>query len=373
MLLSRKTKILILRFSSFGDVTQSLSIPSRLMDLCKMTTSEVKSLHKKIDLQSDNNDNDMEIHWATRTDMACLLENHPHIHKIWLLDRKQKLAGLWRLIGELRKQNFTHIYDAHNNLRSLLICLLLLPPLNLFVWLNPPHFIRKSQKRWKRFLLFKFRINTYEQPFSGQRDLLEPLQKWGLSKTLPPTPQLFVSGETNEKIKQKLNSENIHSYFAFAPSAAYELKRWPIEYFIELIGILKKSHPNFHFICLGGPEDLFIAKIRQAHGNCVIDWSGKLSLTESASVIAHSQGLIANDTGLLHVAEQLGVHAIALMGPAPFGFPSREKTEIMQINLVCRPCSKHGQGPCVNSNFHQCLRDITPQSVADKIQLWGKL
>lgn len=372
MLLSRKTKILILRFSSFGDVTQSLSIPSRLMDLSKMATAEAKSLHKKSDLQSDNSDNDIEIHWATRIDMASLLENHPYIHKIWLLDRKQKMTGLWKLIVELRKQNFTHIYDAHNNLRSRLICLFLLPPINISTWFNPPHFIRKSQKRFKRFLLFKLRMNTYEKPFSGQRDLLEPLQKWGLSRALPPAPQLFLSEQVKQTIKQKLTSEKIDKFFAFAPSAAYQLKRWPLEYFVELIGLLKTSHPDHHFICLGGPEDTFISQIKQTHGHQVFDWSGQLSMTESAAVIFHSQGLIANDTGLLHVAEQLGKKAIALMGPAPFGFPSRSTTEIMQLDLACRPCSKHGQGPCINNNFHQCLRDIKPSMVADKILQWDK-
>lgn len=369
MLLSRRTKILIIRFSSFGDVTQSLSIPSRLAELAN---SEAKSLHKKNDLPSDNKNQNLEIHWATRADMAPLLENHPNVHKIWLLDRKQKLSGLWQLIQQLKRENFTHIYDAHNNLRSWLICLFLRPPLNLSCWFNPPHFIRKSQKRWKRFLLFKLRINTYEMPFSGQRDLLEPLQAWGLKRNLPPTPQLFLADSVLSKIKQQLQNKNIHQYFTLAPSAAYELKRWPVEYFIALITLLKSSHPSHRFVCLGGPEDTFIEKIQSAHPDVVINWAGQLSLTESAATIALSNGLVANDTGLLHVAEQLGQRAIALMGPAPFGFPSREKTNIMQLDLKCRPCSKHGQGPCINKNFHQCLRGISAEQVAMQMNKWDQ-
>ena len=70
----------------------------------------------------------------------------------------------------------------------------------------------------------------------------------------------------------------------------------------------------------------------------------------------------------LHVGEQLGKPSIALMGPAPFGFPSRPSTKIMELNLPCRPCSKHGQGPCVNQIYHQCLVDITPAQVAAEVR-----
>lgn len=95
-----------------------------------------------------------------------------------------------------------------------------------------------------------------------------------------------------------------------------------------------------------------------------LNLAGACSLQVSAAVVAESKFLISNDTGLLHVAEQLGTPAIALMGPAPFGFPSRPATSVMEIDLPCRPCSKHGQGPCINKvKFHQCLVDITPSQV----------
>jgi ADP-heptose:LPS heptosyltransferase len=81
-------------------------------------------------------------------------------------------------------------------------------------------------------------------------------------------------------------------------------------------------------------------------------------------MVKQSLLLIANDTGLLHVGEQLGHPTIALMGPAPFGFPSRtETTKIMELHLNCRPCSKHGQGPCHNTHFQLCLVGITPEMV----------
>lgn len=341
-------KILIIRFSSFGDVTQALSIPTKLAELAGPS-------HKGV-----------EVHWVTRTDMAPLLEGHPYLTRIWELNRADGIKGLFRLIRDLKKQNFTHIYDAHNNLRSRVLVWFLRPPLVLSRIFTPPLLLRKSQKRWKRFLLFKFRINRYEMPFSGQRDLLEPLEKWGLSRELPPPPQIYVQPVALEKLKVLFQDKKIGSFVALAPSAAYPLKRWPLDHFKKLIEL----SPEQKFVCLGGPGDHFIEELVQVAPSRVLNLAGKLSLQESTAAISLANGLVTNDTGLLHVGEQLGKKTIALMGPAPFGFPSRPSTRIMELNLACRPCSKHGQGPCVNEKFHRCLVDIRPEQVKKEMEQW---
>lgn len=343
-MVTKQIKILILRFSSFGDVTQCLSVPSRLHDL----------------------DPAAEIHWATRDDMAPLIEGHPHVNLVWSLKRDEGLPGLWRLIQALQKQHFTHIYDAHNSLRSRLICLLLSPPLSLGRVFDGPFVTRKPKKLIKRFLLFRFHKNFFEKPFSGQRDLLEPLQKWGLSKSLPPPPQIFIAKKPTESVHQRLEKAGLATqpFICLAPSAAHMLKRWPLKHWQELIQL----NPEKNFICLGGPEDQFIDELVKVNPKRVLNWAGLLSLTESAATIAACELLISNDTGVLHLGEQLGKKTIALMGPAPFGFPSRPSTLIMELDLPCRPCSKHGQGPCVNEKFQRCLVDITAAQVQKEMQ-----
>ncbi len=336
---AKPAKILVIRFSSFGDVVQTLSVPSALVQTFPGA----------------------QVHWITRKDMAPLLRNHPHIHRVWEFDRKAGLLGLIKLTMAMRAENFTHIYDAHNNMRSRVI-VLILRPLG-FLGLGPA-FIRRSIRRWKRLLLFKFRINTFEQPFSGQRDLLEPLQPWGVSKIAPPAPQIFPSDENTRKAAEILGDYT--GSIALAPSAAFFLKRWPKNYWMDLIQLL----PGERFVLLGGPEDSFIEDIHAIAPDRVLNLAGKCSLQVSSSVVGLSKVMVSNDTGLLHVAEQLGKKTIALMGPAPFGFPSRPSTKIMELDLYCRPCSKHGQGPCVNKEKYQkCLVDITPAQVAEQLRL----
>lgn len=338
--MSDRPVFLIIRFSSFGDVTQSLSIPSAI----RRTYPNA------------------EIHWITRKDMAPLLHNHPAIDRIWEYDRKTGIGGLFSLLQHMNSFRFDYIYDAHNNLRSRLVYW----RLGLF---RGSRFIRRSQKRWKRFQLFRLHKNTYEMPFSGQRDLLEPLAPWNISKALPPPPQLFVGGGDEARAKGLLGDLYQKPFVALAPSAAYFLKRWPLSHFKELIQIL----PEMNFVLLGGPEDVFLQDLAQVAPSRTLNTAGQASLTTSSAVVRRARVLVSNDTGLLHVGEQLGKPTIALMGPAPFGFPSRESTSILQLDLPCRPCSKHGQGPCVNPKYHQCLVDISPAQVAAEVRrLWTK-
>src|ERR1700722_15251677 len=156
-------KILIVRFSSFGDVLQCLSVAGALVRRFP----------------------DAEIHWVTREEFVPLVQTHPAIRKVWSIGGKRDTAALWKLALELRAARFTHVYDAHNNLRSRIIGLVVRAP---FRFLSVK-FLRRSIFRFRRFLLFRFRINLFPQPFSGQRALLEPLRKWGVPADAP-TPQL---------------------------------------------------------------------------------------------------------------------------------------------------------------------------------------
>ncbi len=328
-------KILIIRFSSFGDVLQTLSVAGRL--------------HASFPAS--------EIHWVTRTEFLPLIEHHPHVHKVWTLEPAGGWPALRSLGRELKAQRFTHVYDAHNNLRSRLLCWQLNGFLRWRVVLGRARFLRRSIFRWRRFLLFRLRWNLFSQPFSGQGALLAPLARWAVPVTAPPVPQLFLAQESGHRMRSRLGPER---FVALAPSAAFALKRWPLEHWQELI----RACPQTHFVLLGGPQDSFLQQLVSVAPERVRNLAGQLSLIESADVVALSMALVSNDTGLMHVAEQLGKPCLALMGPAPFGFPSRPRTEIFEVKLHCRPCSKHGQGPCVNPELQKCLRDIPPPLVA---------
>lgn len=338
-------KFLLIRFSSFGDIVASLSLAEAIKR--KFPTAE--------------------IHWVTRSDYAETASCSKNIFKVWSLDRKKGMHELLQISLALRKEKFTHIYDAHNNTRSHFIVFFLTGPFHLFSFLMGRHFLRRSTYRWRRFLLFNFHINLYPYPFSGQFALLEPLKHWGISTEIPTTRILEIPEFARNQAFIFAQFSKVKSgvlKIALSPSASYPLKRWPVESWESLIEL----HPEAHFFLLGGPEDTFISEINKKYPDRTTLLAGKLSYLESAAVIELCDLLVSNDTGLMHVAEQLDKNCIALMGPAPFGFPARSKTKILEINLECRPCSKHGQGPCTNATYQKCLRDILPTDVSKEIR-----
>ena len=323
-------KVLIIRFSSFGDVLQSLSI-----------AGAIKQVYPAC-----------EIHWVTRSEFAPLISTHPGIQRVWSLDRESGFEGLIKLSSSLHRERFSHVYDAHNNLRS-----------RFLGWrlcrLGGARLLRRSIYRWRRFLLFRFRLNRFPKPFNGQADLLRPLAKWGIGIESPPVPQLFLDSRVTDKVAAEISALVTGPFVALAPSAAFPLKRWPISHWRSLIELA----PDLKFVILGGPGDQFLNELVETAPARVFNFAGKWNLVESAAAVQLARALVANDTGLLHVAEQVGTPCIALMGPAPFGFPSRPLTKILELNLPCRPCSKHGQGPCTNPEFQKCLQGILPGQV----------
>lgn len=324
----KKNKVLIIRFSSFGDIVQNSVV--------------VELIYRNLD--------SAEIHWVTRSEFQKLVELNTKIKKVISLDKKLGLLGLLRLGQTLRAENYTHVYDAHNNLRSNILRLFLLTKF------SPPSFIVRSKDRLKRILLFSFRVNLFPKPFKGILSYIEPLKTWfKLDENIVSLVDWNLPSVNLDLYNQKI--------ITFVPSAAWEMKRWPLSHWKKLVLLL----PNQKIVILGGKEDLFCEEIKALAPERVNNLAGKLSLIESCDIIKKSAIVVSADTGLLHVADVLGIDAISLMGPTAFGFTVSSKIKTMEIDLPCRPCSKDGRGKCSQSVNQKCMVDITPESIANHI------
>ncbi len=332
-------KILIIRLSSFGDILQCTPAAELLRTQAP----------------------DCEIHWVVRQDSQQLLSSQPWLTKLWVLDRKQGLRGLVSLARLLSLERFSHVYDAHNNLRSHLLQVAMFF-FGLRTLFSGPKWLRRSKERWRRFLLFTFSLPTLPKPYRGSQSYLEPLQKWGvaLSSSLAPA---YRPDPVALKSIAGHNLAKDSKVWALAPSAAWPMKRWPVEHFKKLILLL----PEHRFVVLGGPQDLFCEELRATAPERVQNFAGQLSLAESLALITQCQGLISADTGLMHGADQMGVRVLALIGPTAFGFPYFKNSTVLDVELDCRPCTKDGRGRCSQKVYQKCMVDITPERVAQEV------
>lgn len=335
-------KILIVRFSSIGDIIQCMSVVSGIKDKYP----------------------NAKIHWITRRDMASLLRIDKRIDKVWEFEKSKGLVGLIKLALQLRRERYTHIYDAHNNLRSTVVKAIL-SVFRLQSIFGRLRIITRSKDRIKRFLLFNFRINLFPKPNRSFDSYYRPLKKWKIKQGKLTSNYQFTPDVVN-RCTSMLNpiTSQKKPWITLVPSAAWSLKRWDVEYWKELITML----PNYNFVILGGHHDRFCENIYETAPERAINLAGKTSLLDSLCIVNLSNIVISGDTGFLHAADIFEKDTIALIGPTAFGFPSGKKTTILEVNLPCRPCTKDGSTKCKNSNEKQCMRDITPSLVANSIE-----
>jgi heptosyltransferase-2 len=325
----------VIRFSSFGDIVQAMAVP--------------QSFLKKYP--------GAQVDWLVRSDFAELLKSHLYVHRTIPFERKEGLQGLWKISGFLAGQNYSHIYDAHNNLRSWIV--------RLFLFLRSgwvaTRWLCRPKNRLRRWLFFHGHWPVLPQPFKGVLSFHSPLQKWKIPPELPAPPQFFVEPQAQQKYFSLWTDPQ--RPIVLVPSAAWEMKRWPVEHWKKLIALM----PESKFAVLGGPYDSFCEELKAVAPQRVLNFAGQLSLQESSAFIAKASAVVSADTGLLHVADQLGRPTLALIGPTAFGYPSRSTSVTLEVELSCKPCSKDGRGRCTNSVYQKCMHDIRPEQVAQKL------
>jgi ADP-heptose:LPS heptosyltransferase len=330
-----QVKILIIRFSSFGDIVQCLSI----LKVLKST------FHNS------------QIHFATKDQFHELVNANPDVDHVHGLKGKSDFKDLQEFTKNLKDESFDYIYDAHNNLRSFYMRMVL----------GPGKVLKRSKNRLARFLLFFCGIDIFPKPFKGMYSYIKPLKKWGVTKEhYSPLENLAQNWNFNSEVISKCQSfldTPLEKTICLAPSAAWEMKRWPVQYFKILINILHKEN----FVVIGGPTDHFCEELKEVAPERVVNLSGKLSLLESSYIISKSKILVSADSGSLHVADLFNHPAIALLGPTAFGRPSFPNVRVLEKDLPCRPCSKDGRGKCSRETYQECMVNITPDQVAKAI------
>lgn len=336
-MVAKHPKFLIIRFSSIGDIIQCMTI-----------VGGIKQAYP-----------DAEIHWVARQDMSGFLQIDQRIHRIWAFDKKTGLKGLLAMSQELQAEKFDYIYDAHSNIRSWILKAKLSPFWKRWAE-GKPKLVVRSKERLKRILLFQFRKNLFPKPFRGFISFQKPLVKWGITSFSRYWEQDWQFSEDLKSQVASLLPQSMENTVTIVPSAAWEMKRWPVSHWKKLVELL----PDKQIIILGGPADTFCAEIAAVAPSRVVNLAGKTSLLESCYVVKKSQQVVSADTGFLHAADLFHVPAFALLGPTAFGFPTGQHVKVLEKPMPCRPCTKDGRGKCSQKTYQACLVNITPEEVA---------
>ena len=167
------------------------------------------------------------------------------------------------------------------------------------------------------------------------------------------------------------------AYAVFAPGAEYgPAKRWPAAYFAELG--LRTGLP---VVLLGSAKEAALCdeiaqSIHQERPITARNLAGKTDLSQAMALIASSQAMLSNDSGLMHVAAAMGVPQVAVFGSSsPLHTPPMSDKAVVlwlkneasyQPPLDCAPCFERN---CPLGHL-RCLNDLTPERVA---QVWREV
>lgn len=321
-----KYKILVIRFSSIGDIV--------------LTSPVLRCINKQLP--------NAEIYFLTKKQFLPLVQANSNIHQVILFDNNLK-----ETIATLKEIGFSYIIDLHNNLRSRVIS-------TAFPLTKVFRFNKLNTEKW---LLTNFNINRLPQKhivdryFEAVADLGIINDNEGLDFFIPPN-EIFDSNtlpETHQK-----------GFVVFSIGGQHSTKKMPLHKWHQLATLI-----NYPIIILGGKEEQQEGEELSAKFQHTISYSGKLSLLQSASLLAQSKLVITHDTGLMHIAAAFKKPIVSIWGNtipefgmySYYGKYSIENYKAEILNLNCRPCSKLGHKKCPEGHF-KCMEQQDTNAMA---------
>jgi ADP-heptose:LPS heptosyltransferase len=329
-----KKKILIIRFSSIGDIV--------------LTTPVIRAVKLQME--------DAQVHYCTKIQYKSILDNNPYIDKCFYLEGK-----LNELIKQLQQEKYDYIIDLHHNIRTRIIKLRLGAKAYSFDKLN-----------YEKWLVVNLKINKLPNVHIVDRymDTVKPLgvkkDQFGLEYFIP---------DKDVVEKEWLPETHRKGFVAYAIGGQHPTKKMPVSRMIELCDKINKP-----IVLLGGKEDAengeAIGRFFEKHERnasyeealhdlnkkaLIYNACGKYNLNQSASLIQQAQVVFTHDTGLMHIAAAFKKKVYSIWGNTIPGFgmyPYQTPFVVFENNkLGCRPCSKLGYPRCPLKHF-KCMNDI---------------
>jgi lipopolysaccharide heptosyltransferase I len=306
---------------------------------------------------------DAKLSWLIRPEFALLLENHPHLTKTILFDRKflgkawynpRAFGSLLSLIWRLRRSKFDLVIDLQGLFRTASLA-----------WLSG------CKKRLGTTTAREFAHIFYTDRIAQGQDCihlvdyyLKIIRAAGASETqvqfvLPADPAVVDS------VNKILTSHGIDAdnYAVFIPGSVHRDKRWPIERFAALADRVS-SQFGLSIIATGTvTEKDIVENLKNLANVPIANFAGATNLSELIALLKAAKLVVSNDTGPGHIAAALDVPLVMIFGPSnPIRlFPYRRPETIVAVDPFER-------GPKLqSSNPAHAVEAITVDEVYQKV------
>jgi heptosyltransferase-2 len=176
-----------------------------------------------------------------------------------------------------------------------------------------------------------------------------------------PALQLQVSEAARAAMLSTLGLTLDAPVACLCPGAEYgPAKRWPAEHFGELARLARAA--GYQVWLIGSAKDRLIGEdIEHASHGTVRNLCGSTNLEQAIDLLSLAHVVVANDSGLMHIAAALGRPLLALYGSSSPSFtpPLSARARVLKLDLPCSPCFKR---ECPLGHF-ECMRKLQPREV----------
>ena len=300
-------RILIIKPSAIGDVVHTLPI----LNLLRKRWPET------------------HIAWLVTPACAGLLEGHPQLSEVIYFDRRRfgrgwrnpaSLFGLLSFQKSLRAEKFDLVIDLQGLFRSGWLAWQTGAPVRVG--------FANAREFAPLFYTHTVRIGTLEQ--HAIERYLKVAAELGCAGKVEFS--FHVTDQDRRHIDSLVNGAG--RFAVLLPGTNWPTKRWPVERFAGLVGLLKQRF-DLETVVAGSAEEVKLCN--RVGGVCV---AGKTSLRQLVELLRRAQLVIANDSGPMHIAAAMGKPLVTLFGPTnPVRTgPYRRDDAVLRVDIPCSPC-----------------------------------
>jgi heptosyltransferase-2 len=287
-----------------------------------------------------------------RPEAVPLVAGHPDVDDILVDDKRGHdtgVLGFLRTARRLRRERFDLAVSPHRSLRTALV----------LAAARIPRRVGFRQSRGA--FLYHDRLPRDHRRHDVERNL-GLMAPWG-GMVDRPRLDLPVTAEAAARAATLL-PPGPGPLVGVAPGSVWPTKRWTPGGFAAVVAGLAAD--GARCVLLGAAGDVSLAEeIRRLSGAPATVLAGATDLATLVAVIDRCALLVANDSAPMHVACARGVPVVAVfcattpaLGYGPYGARAR----VVQADLACRPCGRHGGRRCPRGT-EDCMRLVDPARV----------
>ncbi|KAF0096252.1 MAG: lipopolysaccharide heptosyltransferase-1 [Puniceicoccaceae bacterium 5H] len=344
-------RILIIRLSAIGDII--------------MASSVLPALRQQWP--------EAEVHWLTEELGAEILEEHPHLKKVWIWPRRQwkkwaqehkyltLLRETLRWRKALREQKFDLVLDLQGLLKSA-----------AFAWISGArNRIGLRSREGSARLMTHVVPDNPDEPGPFCREYRNMVAALGIDPDLARV-DVYPTAKARKEAELLLAGDGSKAPILLFPFTTRPQKHWFSERWAELAHWLAAGFERPIWI-LGGPNDLDAAEAIAAASNSPLvnvraGWDSNLQ--EKIGVVSQAALAVGVDTGLTHLAVGLQVPTVVLFG-STCGYLRTDPALgiVLYDHLDCSPCRRH---PTCDDRF-DCMRAFSVSRVGKAAEdLWNR-